>query len=327
MGRAGSGGGGHGGGGHSSHRSGGGHRVSSSSSRSGSSLGHSRSRGSSTRINIYNGSRSYYPIGGYLYSSNPVTGIFKVLGGLFLVMFFMVILILLMAASSFEKNMVMNTTQRYKLENTYYENDVITDQIGWFDNEVKTEQKLKEFYNLTGVQPKIILKSYDPLLVTDLQKEEWAKNYYEENINNEHTFLYVYFAERNIDEDVGYMYYINGKQVESIMDAEAIEIFWKYIDRHWYSNMSTDDLFTTVYIDTAEMIMSPPYEGTNIIGNIVKGIFAIVIIIIIVIAIIVIRKQKRKHEKERAEETERILNTPIESIADKEAEDLTNKYL
>jgi hypothetical protein len=68
---------------------------------------------------------------------------------------------------------------------------------------------LKAFYDETGVQPFIYLKGYDSSLSTDSQKTEFAEDWYEENIDDEGTFLFVYFAEPNQDEDVGFMAYVN----------------------------------------------------------------------------------------------------------------------
>lgn len=42
-----------------------------------------------------------------------------------------------------------------------YINDCIYDELGWFENESRTESRLKDFYNETGVQPYIVLLDYD----------------------------------------------------------------------------------------------------------------------------------------------------------------------
>lgn len=149
-----------------------------------------------------------------------------------------------------------NTRNREKLNSgVSFDNNCIIDELDWFDSVSKTGTRLKTFYDKTGVQPYIVLLQYHPELTTDSQKEEYAQDYYENNIDNESTFLYMYFAEKDQDNDVGYMCYVNGIQVDSVMDAEAVDIFWEYLDRNWYSDMSTDELFEKAFTKTAETIM------------------------------------------------------------------------
>ena len=201
-------------------------------------------------------------------------------------------------------------------------NDCITDELGWVDNESRTEKELKYFYDKTGVQPVILFKEYDSELQTDSQKTQWAEAHYEENFDQENIFLYVYFAEPNID-DVGYMTYVNGYQTSSVMDSEAVDIFWNYIDRYWYTDMSTDDVLVKTYRQTADTIMKVSTTTKDIVLYGVIGITAIAALAFV----LKIFKEKRAAEKERAAETEAILNTPLEKIGDTESDDLAEKYL
>ena len=170
------------------------------------------------------------------------------------------------------------------------------------------------------MQPYIVLNAYDSTLLTDTAKEEYAKKWYDEHIKNESTFLYMYFAEPDTDNDVGYMAYVNGKQVSSVMDSEAIEIFWAYVDKYWYSDMSTDDMFTTIFTKTADRIMTKSTTAADVGNNAVK-VIGVIVVFAGIIAVMVIR---RKHKAEEAKETEKILNTPLNE--DSEADDLLKKY-
>ena len=170
------------------------------------------------------------------------------------------------------------------------------------------------------MQPYIVLNAYDSTLLTDTAKEEYAKKWYDEHIKNESTFLYMYFAEPDADNDVGYMAYVNGKQVSSVMDSEAIEIFWAYVDKYWYSDMSTDDMFTTIFTKTADRIMTKSTTVADIGNNAVKAIGVIVVFAGIIVVMVI----RRKHKAEEAKETEKILNTPLNG--DSEADDLLKKY-
>ena len=326
MGRAGAGGGGggHSGGGHSSSRSSGGHHVSSGSS----------GRRAGGGGGIYSGRSSYGGggfYGGSFYPRPPRRSTVIVShGGSFNAIISLIIFIVVLIAafggfpssnSSSTKSVPKSTQNRERLESGVgYDNNCIVDNIGWFDNVTKTEKSIKQFYDKTGVQPYIVLNAYDSTLLTDTAKEEYAKKWYDEHIKNESTFLYMYFAEPDTDNDVGYMAYVNGKQVPSVMDSEAIEIFWAYVDKYWYSDMSTDDMFTTIFTKTADRIMTKSTTAADVGNNAIK----VIGVIIVFAGIIVVMVLRRKHKAEEAKETEKILNTPLNG--DSEADDLLKKY-
>lgn len=327
MGRAGAGGGGggHSGGGHSSSRSSGGHHVSSGSS----------GRRAGGGGGIYSGRSSYSGggfYGGSFYPRPPRRSTIIVShGGNFNAVISLIIFVVVLIAafggfpssnSSSTKSVPKSTQNRERLESGVvgYDNNCIIDNIGWFDNVTKIEKSIKQFYDKTGVQPYIVLNAYDSTLLTDTAKEEYAKKWYDEHIKNESTFLYMYFAEPDTDNDVGYMAYVNGKQVSSVMDSEAIEIFWAYVDKYWYSDMSTDDMFTTIFTKTADRIMTKSTTAADVGNNAVK-VIGVIVVFAGIIAVMVIR---RKHKAEEAKETEKILNTPLNG--DSEADDLLKKY-
>lgn len=326
MGRAGAGGGGggHSGGGHSSSRSSGGHHVSS-----GSSGRRAGGGGSSYSSRSSYGGGGFYGGGFYPRPPRRSTVIVSHGGSFNAVISLIIFVVVLIAAfggfpssnSSSTKSVPKSTQNRERLESGVgYDNNCIVDNIGWFDNVTKTEKSIKKFYDKTGVQPYIVLNAYDSTLLTDTAKEEYAKKWYDEHIKNENTFLYMYFAEPDTDNDVGYMAYVNGKQVSSVMDSEAIEIFWAYVDKYWYSDMSTDDMFTTIFTKTADRIMTKSTTAADVGNNAVKVIGVIVVFAGIIIVMVV----RRKHKAEEAKETEKILNTPLDG--DSEADDLLKKY-
>ncbi len=147
-------------------------------------------------------------------------------------------------------------SSRTKLESGIaFDSDCITDELDWLDDILATGKSLETFYDLTGVQPYVYFKSYDASLENKSEKADYAEEWYAENIDNEYTFLYVYFAEEESSEDVGYMYYVNGSEVDEIMDSDAIDIFWDYVDEYWYSDLSTDEMLTEIFTSTAEAIM------------------------------------------------------------------------
>lgn len=118
------------------------------------------------------------------------------------------------------------------------------------------------------------------------------------------------------------MCYVNGKQVDSIMDDEAIDIYWGYVDKYFYSDLSEDDMFVKIYKDTADKIMTRTTTGADIANKFIL----LLIIVTVIIGVVVIIALVRKSQREKAEETERILNTPVEKIRDESLKDLENKY-
>lgn len=315
MPRPGTSGGGHrSSGGHSSSRVGGGHHVGRSSRPTGSS---SFNRGPS--MHHYHHTPPPPRRGYYGYRRNVYTSSSSGLGTLIacLIVFAVVIFSFFMIAS--DDSDVTSTINREKIENPIpYDNNCIKDELGYVENTSKLSKNLKNFYNKTGIQPYIYLKSYDETLTSDSQKDNYAQNWYEQNIDNEDTFLFVYYEDQDPNE-IGYMAYVNGKQITSVMDSEAVNIFWNYIDRYWTDNsLSTVEVFTKTFNSTANTIM----EKSTTSNDIIKIICIIVGIIIVIGGIIYILRMKFKRDKEKAKETVEILKTPLDK-----SDELRDKYL
>ncbi len=336
MARAGGGGGGgRSGGGRSSSRSSGGHRMSSGGSRAG--VGRSSFGGSGPRAgggpSPFGGGHPGPGFGGppprmprrrsrpIIFGGPVHVGGFRVNTlGIFVFIFILALLLSTMSMGS-AGNIPASTVDREKVDTGMaFQTDCVLDELGWFNSTSSTGRQLRDFYEETGVQPYIYLRSYDPSLTTDSEKLEFAHQWYEDNIDNEGTFLYVYFAEADQDGDVGYMCYVAGYQVTTVMDAEAVDIFWAYLDNGWYSDKSTDALFVDAFNNTADQIMDKTTTGADVaLGAVIfLGIAAVLVLVIWII------KTKRKQEKEANEEAERILNTPLEDLDP--LADLADKY-
>lgn len=341
---------------HSSSRSSGGHRSSgrsggSSHSRVSSSFGGSHSYTHSpsyrhtthtTYRSSYSNPQSYYDdYHGYGSPSGPVSSspsyysspeyrqqcrreaaIRTKMTYAFVCLFILVVMIFGICANISSKP--QSTRNRDKLTQVpAYNADCIIDELYWFDSQKYTGQKLESFYNETGIQPYIYLRDYDASLKTDKEKEEYAVELFDELGLTENTFLYVYFAEEDVENDVGFMCYVNGKMVDSIMDSEAIGIFWGYIDSLWYTDYSTDTVFTETFKKTAKTIMHRSTTTKDIIFVAIVGCA----IAIIPVSVIIVMNKKRKHEAERAKETERIFKASMEDLSkSSESDPLIDKY-
>lgn len=137
-----------------------------------------------------------------------------------------------------------------------FSTDCVLDELGWVEDAESTAESLESFYDETGVQPYVYLKAYDADLTTDSEKLAYAQDWYDENIGNEGTFLYVYFAEEDSDNDMGYMAYVCGETAAEVMDDEAAEIFWNYLEDYWYTDLSMDDVLIETFDSTADSIMN-----------------------------------------------------------------------
>lgn len=170
----------------------------------------------------------------------------------------------------------------------------------------------------TGIQPYILFAKYNPKLTSDKTKQEWAKQWYDQHIDNEDTLLFVYFAERDTDNDVGYMTLVNGKHVSSIMDAQATEIFWTYLDEYWYSDRSTDDAIVATFDATADRIMTKTTTRNDVRKWVTVAVMVIAVCVVAAIVVWLLIKRKREHERY----VERMVTTPLETAEDP----ILNKY-
>lgn len=222
-------------------------------------------------------------------------------------------------------NIPSSTVDREKIESGYgYDSDCIVDELGWFDNEAKTEGRLKEFYEETGVQPYIIILDDSSAYGSNYEQREEAaiSTIYEEYADNEYALMYVYFVNEANPDDLGDEVLVCGDAIETVMDTEAIDVFWAYLEQNWYSDMSSDDMFVKVFTSTADRIMDKTTTGKDV------AKYALIAVAVIAGGVIIVKVIKLKHKraKEEAEETERILNTPMESLVEAELKDTMKKY-
>ena len=307
------------------------HRVSSSSSRSsasrpgigrsGSSYGGSAYRSSGVRPPIYPRSSFRAPVyyGGYGGYGRSRRG-----GGLAGLIVFLVVVIILFSvlrSSSNNSSIPVSTRNRDKLTMTsVFEYDCIIDELGWVNNYSIAKAGMSIFYRNTGVQPFMYFVKYMPSVTTNAEREQWAQRWYDREINNEYTMAVFYFAESDPDE-VGLTTIVQGKAVDSVMDSEAREIFYGNLDKFWYdSNLSMELVISSTFQKTGESIMKKSATAADV--NRARFIWLAVIAGgVIVVVVMVLR---RKHQKEQNEETERILNTPLDMSSP--TDELADKY-
>lgn len=333
MGRHGGGGGGHSSGGHSSHRSSGGHSRSGgrsggfSGGRSGGFTSHYRS----SRTNVYVGtpvSSSYRRRYGRSSVSPYCGSIMSNVAAIAITFVFLTLLIMALAfIGSFNVPRVSNSKERAKIDSGYtFTNDCIYDDIDWIYSTSSMRDGLEYFYDKTGIQPVVMLHDYEPSMDYDDMEENTVNLYDEMYGDREDVFLYVYYDSSPYSDEDGYSTYCIGSLANTVLDDDAMDIFWEWHDHYWYgstySSGEEDEMFATIYRQTADTIME---KSTSIFDVLVFAIIAF-IVVVIAVAVIIIVKARHKRKKEEAEETARILNADIDTLSSSSEDDLVNKY-
>lgn len=170
------------------------------------------------------------------------------------VTFFLFLGMLTMTSDDETSSASLYAREKLELDISYDENCVI-DELGWVDDSAELGSGLSVFYEQTGIQPYIYLRSFDDSLETEDEMLAFAEDWYEDNIDNEGTFLFVYYAGES-DADDGYMCYVCGSDITSVMDEDAITVFWDNVDLYWDSDTDAAEMLLAIYENTAEDIMS-----------------------------------------------------------------------
>lgn len=326
---------------HSSSHSGGGHYVSSGHSRAGASSS-SSSRSSNTfigGINIGGGygggysrmfrhpSSSYGYGRSYGYGGGAVSGVARAMQTIqsVVVTIVIVVIALIFIMSLVKGKEPQSTIERTKIANpSAFDNNCVDDELGWINNPGKLARNLQDFYKETGVQPYIVLLEYNADLSTDSDKQDYAYQYFEATHMESNAFAYFYFAEPNADDDVGFMCYEAGADALTVMDAEAVDIFWSYLDADWYSwdADDTDGMFVDIFNKTSKAIMHVSKSNTAW-----KWIACIVLVVGCVIVVIITSAIKKKQLKvKETEAAAQVLNATLDKAPDA-PDSLENKYL
>lgn len=346
MGRSGAGGGGsRSGGGGGFHSSGGGHggfRSGSSSGRSGvGRSGVSSSRSSSYRAPSYSHRPPpppppprHYGHSTHVYHHYGSSGRRSSSSASAVVAVFIIIIILAVLVSVFSGvggsgNIRPSTIEREKIKSgNGFTTDCIDDDLGWISRKSVMQQGMRKFWDETGVQPYVVLTSeYDSGAYSASEKEAWAKAYFDQYCDQD-MFLYVYFDTSNSSVR-GDSTYWAGSIASAVMDDEACEIFFDYVDSYWYTfdENDTEGMFSKAFEMTGKNIMKVSTNGWDVMKTVV--IFAIVAAGICgIIAVMIIR---RKHEAEHAQETVDILQAgqnqqTYGTSSDPSMDDLTSRY-
>lgn len=261
--------------------------------------------------------------GGYSnpYRTRPYTSGYRKNNGL--VSIFMIIIMLFILIITFKgmnrSDITVSTTNREPLgaEACTESKSWFDDQVGWISSDAKMTKGLKEFYKKTGVQPYVIITDNvngKGATLNDSEAEQYLQETYDALFDDEGHLIFL-FLEYESGTYKGYLY--AGNQASSVIDTEAQEIIYDFVDYYYTSNLDDNEFFSTVFEKSAERIMQKTTTGNDIL---LKTIIVIGIIGgISVIGYLIIRK--KKIELQEAEEKRKILETPIEKLNDEELKD------
>lgn len=223
-----------------------------------------------------------------------------------------------------------NTTERTALVGSVKKTDWYRDDIGWVSSKSVLIEGMEYFYNETGVQPYYLLVPYDKELWKEdvllaEKADEYLEKFYEDTFDDEAHFLFAYFEAKNDSrsEMEGEFRYYQGYSVDTIMDNEALKIFWGYFEDNYYdTSLTMEEMVSETFTDTADSIMSKPTS----IWDFALGLAIIGGIVMVVVSIVAVVKTKARRAKEKEEYTKKILETPLEAFGDEKLSELEEKY-
>lgn len=191
-----------------------------------------------------------------------------------------------------------------------FDTDCLDDDANWIHNKNTLLRGMESFYKATGVQPALAI--YEEIdgekYLRDSDIEDFMTGEYDKLIGHERGVLLL-FCE--YEESDWYAYYMAGEDAQTVMDSEASDILIDYVhDLYTNDSLSDEEFFGKVFEKTGERIMTVTPTAASKIPVIVIG----VVIIAFIIGMVKLVKMKHRREKEKAEETERILKTPIDRI-------------
>ena len=224
-----------------------------------------------------------------------------------------------------------STKEREALSGVVTETSYYQDDIGWITNSSKLTSGLKDFYKATGVQPYVLFVPYSSTYWTsgttfnESKATDYLETVYSNTFEDEGHFIFAYFQCKNDSKSEmdGEFYYLSGYSADTIMDDEALEIFWGYFEINCYdTSLSIEEMISNTFSETAENIMSTPTNGWDVL----IVIFVVIAVILIIYIIYKAMKDKHKREKEKEEYTKEILDKPLETFGDTDTSELEKKY-
>ena len=198
-----------------------------------------------------------------------------------------------------------------------------TDNMRWVQNRSAMETGLRNFYNATGVMPHVYLVDDIPgsealngrelTAFLEANLPAFTENLYDELFGgNEYHFLLVFFYHAEDWESLPWRaYQAVGHRARAVIDMEAVDILHDFLGFYYNERGITPErMFSNAFGSTATRIMAQPTDSRPV------WITLIIVVGVLLLVWILFKWWKGKKEQKRleAEETERILNQPLETF-------------
>lgn len=208
-------------------------------------------------------------------------------------------------------NVSKSAVERERLEpHAAFDRDCMDDGAHWTTDRNTLLKGMESFCKETGVRPALAV--YEEIngerYLDDSGIERFMDGEYDSLIGHERGLL-VLFCEY-ADSD-WYVYCMAGKDAQTVMDSEACGILMDYVHAlYTRDDLSDEEFFSEVFEKTGDRIMAVTPTVASRMPIIVGGI----VVAALAFAGVSALKAKHKRDAEKAKETERILNTPIDRI-------------
>ena len=149
-----------------------------------------------------------------------------------------------------------STRQKLAAADCIESSEWIDDQANWLENQNAVISKMRSFYEMTGVQPYLIIadqvngkKDY-----TEADVERYLRNRYDELFADD-GHLILFFCEAYENEYDPYL--LIGSKAATVIDTDGENIIYEAIDR-WYTDSSLDDdaYFARIFLASGDAIMN-----------------------------------------------------------------------
>lgn len=198
------------------------------------------------------------------------------------------------------------------------ETSYFTDELGWINNPTQLTAGLRDFYQQTGVQPHLYITDtvYGSHSPSTADLDDFANELYDYLFTDEAHLLLVFF-----EYNESYMTrYVAGTQAKTVIDSEAADILLDYVDRYYYDDSLTDEVyFSKAFSDAAERIM-------NVERSPWIAVLIVIGLAILAFILFVWWRNMKKQKNLEAQQREELLNTPLEKYGDLEMEKLEKRY-
>lgn len=201
------------------------------------------------------------------------------------------------------------------------ETEYYTDEGEWIVSESRLLEGLEDFYEETGVQPYVYILANGEVTDED-EIAEMAEELYDELFTDEGHFLLVFCDDNN----GGYYYgYYAGASALAVMDTAAVNVLADELEYYYANAYYDEEVFSYAFAETADIIMSETVTTDGLSGDTIQLIVQLIIaaVLFICLRVYLYRKQKKIEEQQRLDD---ILNTPLETFGDSDAEQRAKKY-